>query len=335
MNFQEQLQQKIDLKTKPLGALGQLEKLARQIGLVQQSLTPQLRQPTLLVFAGDHGIARSGVSAYPPEVTHQMVLNFLHGGAAINVFARQHGINLKIIDAGVNFDFEEHPLLIDEKITYGTQNFVEAPAMTAEQLEQCLEAGRRVVKEEVAADCNIIGFGEMGIGNTSAASLLMASLLDLPVEQCVGRGTGLDDDQLRHKVVILQKAQARHQLPANPKLALQNFGGFEMVQMVGAMLEAFRQNKLLLIDGFIATASFLAAERIQPGMRSSAVFCHLSEEYAHARLLDALEATPLLRLNMRLGEGTGCALAYPLLQSAVAFLNEMASFAEAGVSNKS
>ncbi|MEO1409270.1 MAG: nicotinate-nucleotide--dimethylbenzimidazole phosphoribosyltransferase [Bacteroidota bacterium] len=335
MNFTEKLQEKIDQKTKPLGALGQLEDLAFRVAWVQQSLTPQLRTPSMLVFAGDHGIARAGVSAYPPEVTHQMVLNFLSGGAAINVFARQHDIALHIVDAGVQFDFPPHPQLIDHKIAPGTRSFLEGPAMSTEQLDRCLALGAQVVDEYVAPENNVLGFGEMGIGNTSAASLLMAVLLDLPLADCVGRGTGLNDAQVQNKLDLLERARAQHPPLTDPREVLRTFGGFEMAQMCGAMLAAGRGDRLLLVDGFIATAVFLVAQRIEPQLIDRAVFCHLSDERAHGRLLAALGGEPLLRLHLRLGEGTGCALAYPLLQSACAFLNEMASFAEAGVSSKS
>ncbi len=330
--LKEQLSHKIDFKTKPVGALGVLEQLAFQIGCVQNTLTPTLTDPTMLIFAADHGIAQAGVSAYPPEVTHQMVLNFLNGGAAINVFCKQHGISLQIIDAGVNFDFEPHPSLIDAKIAHGSRNFLNEPAMTAAQMEACLTAGAAVV---ATTKGNVIGFGEMGIGNTSAAALLMSVLCHLPIETCVGRGTGLTDAQLSHKIATLTQAQQTHAPIQTPQEALQCFGGFEIAQMTGAMLAAFADNRLLLIDGFIASSAFLVAFKINPDILQNAVFCHLSDEQAHAKMLDHLGVKPILSLNMRLGEGTGCAVAYPILQSAVLFLNEMASFESANVSTQS
>jgi nicotinate-nucleotide--dimethylbenzimidazole phosphoribosyltransferase len=330
----EQIKSKIDTKTKPLGALGQLETLATQICVVQNTLHPQLNQPTMLVFAADHGIAQSGVSAYPAEVTSQMVLNFLAGGAAINVFCRQNGFTLKVVDAGVNADFQAHTLLIDAKIAKGTKNFLHTAAMTAEELEKCFSAAQKIIQQIAATGCNIIGFGEMGIGNTSSASMLMSSICKLPLAECVGRGTGLSDIQFENKLKILQTAQAKHPTPTNAKEALQYFGGFEIAQMCGAMLEAYRQNMLILVDGFIATAAFLCAYEMNPAIQQNAIFCHKSQENGHRKMLSYLEATPLLDLGLRLGEGTGCALAYPIIQSAVNFMNEMASFESAGVTQK-
>ncbi|MEM9991083.1 MAG: nicotinate-nucleotide--dimethylbenzimidazole phosphoribosyltransferase [Bacteroidota bacterium] len=335
MDFIAQLQHKIDHKTKPLGALGTLERLALQIGEVQQTLTPELQQPTIVVFAGDHGIARAGVSAYPQEVTFQMVMNFLQGGAAINTFCKQHDITLAVVDAGVNYDFSGVDGLVHSKVRKGTRNFLKARAMTDAELENCLKKGAELVQAIQAKGCNIIGFGEMGIGNTSAASLLMSSLCKLPLEECIGRGTGVSDDQYQQKIATLTKARAFHGEVDNPKALLQTFGGFEMAQMYGAMLEAFRQNMLIMVDGFIATSVYLVAAHTQAAIQKNAIFCHLSDEAGHQKMLTHLKATPLLRLGMRLGEGTGCAVAYPIIKSAVTFLNEMASFKSAAVSNKS
>ncbi|BDS11187.1 nicotinate-nucleotide--dimethylbenzimidazole phosphoribosyltransferase [Aureispira anguillae] len=329
-----ELQHKIDSKTKPLGALGTLEALALKIGNVQQTISPVLKHPTIVVFAGDHGVAKEGVSAYPPSVTHQMVLNFLNEGAAINVFCKQHNIALKIVDAGVNFDFPEHPLLISAKVGHGTQSFLKNKAMSSEQLQDCLNHGRRIVDKLSASGCNTIGFGEMGIANTSASALIMSTICQLPLEECVGRGTGVDDEQLQQKIRILKEAQKNHPNLNNAYEVLQSFGGFEIAQICGAMLAAYEQQMLILVDGFIATNAFLVAKTINPKIQDNAVFCHLSDEHGHKNLLNYLEAEPLLKLGMRLGEGTGCAVAYPLLESAVTFLNEMASFESAGVSNK-
>ena len=333
-NMKQQIQYKINSKTKPLGSLGISELLAEQICLVQNTLHPELKNPTILVFAADHGIAQCGVSAYPAEVTSQMVLNFLNGGAAINVFCRQHHIQLKVIDAGVNFDFEPHPQLIDAKIAKGTRNFLIEKAMTAEQLQHCFAKAREIIEITYANDCNIIGFGEMGIGNTSSASMLMSALCNLPIEDCVGRGTGLDDAQLQHKLTILRQAQQNHPKPLNAQEALQFFGGFEIAQICGAMLAAYEKNMLILVDGFIATSAFLCAYHIKPEIIKNAIFCHQSDEQGHQKMLNYLNAKPILNLGMRLGEGTGCAIAYPIIQSAVNFMNEMASFESAGVSNK-
>jgi nicotinate-nucleotide--dimethylbenzimidazole phosphoribosyltransferase len=327
------LQQRIDQKTKPLGALGRLEGLALQIGQIQNTLTPQLKQPTMLVFAGDHGIAESGVSPYPQAVTAQMVLNFLNDGAGINVFAKQNNMQLRIVDAGVNYQFEPHPNLINAKIGMGTANFLYEPAMTQSQCEQALTIGAGQAKKEIDANCNVIAFGEMGIANTSSASCLMSVLCNVPIEQCAGRGTGLDDAGLAKKTEILKQALQHHALDAQDIMRiLATFGGFEIAMMVGAMLGAAQHKALLLIDGFITTAALLVAAKLQPNILHYCVFAHCSGEAGHRKLLDYLGAKPLLDLEMRLGEGTGAALVYPIVQAAVNFLNDMASFASAGVS---
>ncbi len=330
------LTHKINHKTKPLGALGMLESIALQVGLIQDSLTPQLKNPTMLVFAGDHGIAASGVSPYPQVVTAQMVLNFLQGGAAINVFARQNNMRLRVIDAGVNHVFTESTDLIHAKVGLGTKNFLHESAMTLAQCERALRAGFKVVECEAVAGSNIFGFGEMGIGNTSSASCLMSVLCHLPIEQCVGRGTGLDDDGLAKKTSILKVALAKHPLNADDVMqTLVTFGGFEIAMIVGAMLSAAQHQAVLLIDGFITTAALLVAYRLQPNILQYCVFSHCSGEAGHRLLLDVLGVKPLLDAGLRLGEGTGAALAYPIVQAAVNFLNEMASFESAGVSEAS
>ena len=330
----QELQQKIDFKTKPTKALGLLESIAHQIGMVQQSLSPSLNQPTIVVFAGDHGVAQAGVSAYPQEVTFQMVMNFLQGGAAINVFSKQHGIALHIVDAGVNYNFDPSLKLVHQKIGKGTANFIETTAMTKVELQACLEAGKTVTQKVAASGSNIIGFGEMGIGNTSAAAMLMSYLCDLPIVDCVGRGTGLDDSGYQKKIALLQKAQAFHGAIDDTMTVLQTFGGFEIAQMVGAMLAAYDEGMTLMIDGFISTSAYLVAYKLNPDIQKNALFCHLSDESGHLKLLQQVGGTPILKLNMRLGEGSGCAVAYPIIQSAVDFLNQMASFESAGVSNK-
>ncbi|NOT15003.1 MAG: nicotinate-nucleotide--dimethylbenzimidazole phosphoribosyltransferase [Methylotenera sp.] len=334
-NFADNLLQKINLKTKPLGALGDLERLAFQIGLMQRSLSPQLNKPTMLVFAGDHGIVEAGVSPYPQAVTAQMVLNFLSGGAAINVFARQNNMQLRVVDAGVNYQFSEHEDLISAKMGLGTLNFLNAPAMTIAQCEQALNFGAAIANQEIDSGCNVMGFGEMGIGNSSSASCLMSVLCQLPIETCVGRGTGLDDAGLAHKKAVLTQAVQRHQVSENDALqVLATFGGFEIAMMVGAMLAAAARHTLLLVDGFITTAALLVAYQFQPNILQYCVFTHCSGEAGHRQLLVHLEVKPLLDIGMRLGEGSGVAVAYPLVLAAVNFLNEMASFASAGVSTK-
>ncbi|MEC4114355.1 nicotinate-nucleotide--dimethylbenzimidazole phosphoribosyltransferase [Myroides pelagicus] len=334
MNFEQALQQKIDLKTKPLKALGKLETIAYQIAKIQQSLTPELSMPHLLVYAADHGLAKEGVSAYPQEVTPQMVYNFLNGGAAINVFCNQNHINLQIIDAGVNADFPPHPALISSKTAYGTANMLKEKAMSKEQLDYCFREAENHILAIAEAGCTIIGFGEMGIGNTSAASLLMSSLLDLPIADCTGRGTGVDDAQYKRKQAILQQVLDTHNELNSPLDKLQAMGGFEIAQICAAMLTAYKHNMIILVDGFICSSAFLVAYHLNPAIVDNAIFCHQSDELGHRTLLDKLGVSPILNLQLRLGEGTGCALAYPIIQSAVNFLNEMASFESANVSNK-
>lgn len=332
--LKEDLLHKIDFKTKPLGSLGKLEKLALQIGTIQNTLTPSLHNPTIVVFAGDHGIAKDGVSAYPQEVTYQMVMNFLQGGAAINVFSKQNNITLNIVDAGVNFNFPENENLINAKIACGTKSFLQEKAMSENELQLCFDKGNEIVQQVFDSGCNTIGFGEMGIGNTSSAAIIMSYLCNLPLAKCVGRGTGLNDTQFENKISILTQAQNFHGNIETPKDVLQTFGGFEIAQMCGAMLSAAEKNMVVLVDGFIATAAFLVAYKIKPTIIENAIFCHLSDESGHLNLLNYLNAEPILNLNMRLGEGTGCAVAYPIIESAVSFLNNMASFESANVSNK-
>ncbi len=329
-----QIQTDIDQKTKPLGALGQLEKLAFRIARIQQVRRPQLQQPTVLVFAADHGIANAGVSAYPQDVTWQMVHNFLQGGAAINVFGRQHNISVKVVDVGVNHEFGDLPGLIQAKVKPGADNLLEGPAMTVAECEQAMQVGINLAAEAAGQGSNALGLGEMGIGNTSAAAMLMSRLLGLPLSTCVGRGTGLNDTQLAHKIALLEQVDALHQGVQDPLDVLSTLGGIEVAAMTGAMLEAASRRMIILVDGFIASAAYLVAYKLNPEIADYAVFCHCSDEQGHRSMLEQLDAKPLLQLSMRLGEGSGCALAYPLLQSAVAMLTEMASFADAGVSDK-
>ena len=335
MNLKEQIQHKIDFKTKPLGALGLLEKIALKIALIQETTTPVLNNPHLIVFAADHGLAKAGVSAYPQEVTPQMVLNFLNEGAAINVFCNQNEIKLKIVDSGVNFDFDPNLNIIHSKIAYGTANLLEAEAMTIPQFNKAVTTAKELVNSVHQQGCNVIGFGEMGIGNTSSSSLILAKLFQLPIEDLVGRGTGMNDEQLATKVKILKDVLQVHQnVENNPKEILRTFGGFEIVQMYAAMQQAKENKMVILIDGFIATAAFSVAYKEDPSIIDYAIFCHQSDEQAHGQILKLLNQHPLLNINLRVGEGTGCALAYPIVKSAVNFINQMASFDEAQVSNK-
>jgi nicotinate-nucleotide--dimethylbenzimidazole phosphoribosyltransferase len=332
------LQQKIDQKTKPLGALGQLEKVAKKIGLIQQRLDPEFGQPHLLVFAGDHGAAKAGVSAYPQDVTWQMVENFLSGGAAINVFARQNDMHLAIIDSGVAHDFGKRAGLINAKVALGTANYIEQPAMTTEQCAAAIERGAEISRNLSINGCNVVGFGEMGIGNTAAASLITHCLTGVALADCVGRGTGLDDAGLARKQGLLEQALTRYRSAGGsnePLAVLAEFGGFEIAMMVGAMLGAAEAKMTLLIDGFIVGSAALTAIKLYPALAEYCVFCHRSAEAGHTAQLKAMNAEPLLDLGLRLGEGTGAALAYPLVLASLNFLNEMASFASAGVAEKS
>lgn len=328
------LRDKIDNKTKPFGALGRLEALALQIGLIQQTLSPQLARPQILLFAADHGAVTEGISAFPQEVTWQMVHNFLSGGAAINVLARQAGIGVQVIDAGVNHEFPSESGARNCKIAPGTANYVREPAMSTAQCAQAIRMGAQLVRECAAQGTNVIGFGEMGIGNTASASLLLHRLGGVTLTECVGRGTGVDDAGLARKQAILARAAARCPGALAPLDALSEYGGFEIAMMVGGFLAAAEARMVTLVDGFIAGGALLVASRLYPAVLEYCVFAHLSAEAGHRRMMEVFGAEPLLALGMRLGEGTGAAVCYPIVQSAVTFLNQMASFAEAGVSEK-
>ena len=334
MKIAEQLQLKINNKTKPLGALGKLEQVALQIGQVQNSLTPEIKKPTMLVFAADHGLSKEGVSLFPREVTAQMVLNFLNGGAAINVFCRQNNLDLKVVDAGVDFDFPSSDKLVNAKVGRGTKNMLEGPAMTEKECLTSLEKGKELVQLLYDEGSNTVAFGEMGIGNTSSASLLMHKYCDIPLEKCVGRGTGHDEDGVQKKYAILKKVVENHAKVSGKLDILATFGGYEITMMTGAMLRAKELNMIILIDGFIVTSALLAAYSVNKKVIDNCIFCHHSNEAGHKLMLEFLEAKPLINLDMRLGEGSGAAVAFPVIQSAVNFLNEMASFEDAGVSNK-
>jgi len=328
-----EIQKKIDTKIKPIGALGKLEQIAFKLCRVQNSLSPQLKNPQILVFAGDHGLATAGVSPYPQEVTYQMVLNFINGGAAINVFCEQNSIDLVVIDAGVNGNFANDLPIVHAKVAPGTANSLEKPAMTEDQLQIALDKGSELVQEAARQGCNVIGFGEMGIGNTSAASLIMHSLCNIDLELCIGRGTGSNDAQLAEKKSILAKVAAIHTLgEVGPLETLRRVGGFEIAMMTGAFMQAAASNMLVLVDGFITSAAFLVAQELEPALHEYSIFTHCSDESGHKAMLNFLKADFLLNLDMRLGEGTGCAVAYPLIKSAEVFLNNMASFDDAGVS---
>lgn len=334
------LQQRIDSKTKPPGSLGALEALALQLGRLQDTVAPVVSNPTIVVFAADHGITAEGVSPFQQAVTAQMVANFLAGGAAINVFAELSGVVLKVVDAGVANPIPGADQPQNESVAAGTANMLHAPAMSEQQLNTALERGMKIARRIGNDNCNVIGFGEMGIGNTSAAALLMHLMTRIPLADCTGRGTGLDDAGLARKLETLEAVvvRAKSALPSNtttaPRAVLRECGGFEIAMMVGAMLQAGQQRMCIVVDGFIATAALLVARALRPAIRDYCVFAHQSDEKGHANMLANLNATPLLQLDMRLGEGTGAALAVPLLRAACAFMNQMASFESAGVSDQ-
>lgn len=336
--LKDQLQNKINGKTKPIGALGTLEEIALQVGLIQNTLSPTIVKPTILVFAGDHGIAETGlVNPYPQAVTAQMVINFLQGGAAINVFTQLHNQNLIVVDAGVNADLShlQQENFIHAKQGMGSRNYLAGEALSKEEVNNSIAIGKQLVIKNTAEGCNCIGFGEMGIGNSSAAALIMHAITGLPLTDCVGKGTGTNEEQYKTKLTSLEKVAALHQitqLANDPIKLLTAVGGFEIAMMVGAYLGAVENKMVIVVDGFIATASLLIAAKISPVVLENCLFAHNSMEQGHAKILAFLKATPLLQLGLRLGEGTGASLAIPIIQSSVAFMNQMASFEQAGVS---
>ena len=370
-DLDEAIRLAIDAKTKPPGSLGRVEALAARIARIQGTLTPRLRRCRLTLFAGDHGVANEGVSAYPQAVTRQMVANFLAGGAAANVFARANGVEIAVVDAGVADDPLDAPGLVSRRIAPGTRNFAVEPAMTCEQYEAALHAGAElgaranariaaktgdgtIGEAEAQAEAragartgdgdgardesgdragvDAAAFGEMGIANTSSATLIAHKLTGAPLDALTGRGTGLDDDGLAHKLQVLMRAADRTADRLPPDEALREYGGFEIAMMAGAMIGAARAGAVVIVDGFIASAAALAADALAPALRDYLVFAHRSAEPGHEVVLDALGASPLLDLGMRLGEGTGALLAWPILRSAAAMLSDMASFESAGVS---
>lgn len=330
MTLADAIRHTIDTKTKPLGALGRIESLAAQIATLQQTTAPVMRDCTLTILAGDHGIAHSGVSAFPQVVTSQMVLNFLAGGAAANVFARVNGVALQVVDTGVAGEPIAHPDLIDRRIGPGTRNFLTEPALTPAEAEQALANGAALADE---AKGEALAFGEMGIANTATAAILAHKLTGIALDDLIGRGTGVDDAGLAHKRQILAQAAARTG-DLDARAAMAEYGGFEIVTMAGAMIATARARRIVIVDGFIATAAATLACALAPETRAAMVFAHQSHEAGHRRLLAHLDAEPLLSLDMRLGEGTGALLAWPLLKAAAAMMTDMASFEQAGVSTK-
>ena len=333
-----ELLEKIDNLTKPKGSLGRLESLAAQIGLIQQTLCPALKNPHHVVFGGDHGIAAEGVSFSPPEVTPQMMFNFMEGGAGINFLTRQHHFKVKVVDAGINYTFTPCAQLIDLKVRMGTRNYLHERAVTAEEFERCLAGGARIVEDCQRDGCNVISFGEMGIANTSSSSLWMSCLTGIALDACVGAGSGFDSEGVRRKYSVLKRAldnyqskRAAGECDGSVEDILGYFGGYEMLMAVGGMLKAAELKMVILVDGFIMTACVLAAARLDANVLPYCVFAHQGDEAGHKLLLDHLGARPLISLGLRLGEGTGAVCAYPIVDSAVRMINEMTSFKKAAV----
>ena len=325
-SLKEAIQQKIDNLNKPKGSLGRLEEIAMQICLIQQSLEPQLTHPCHLLFGGDHGIEREGVSVSPREVTWQQMINFTRGGGGVNMFCRQHGFKLRIVDVGVDYDLADIDGIINRKIARGTKNFLYEPAMSEAELDQAIQTGCDLVDDCIAEGCKVICIGEMGIANTSPSSIWMHLYGNIPLKDCIGAGAGLDTPGIRHKYEILSEAVRRYS--GDP---LAYFGGFEMIAAIGAMLKAAEKHLVILVDGFIMTACALAAIKLYPAAKDYMIFTHCGDESGHKLMLDAIGAKPLLHLGLRLGEGTGALCAFPIVDSAVRMINEMNNFDNANI----
>ena len=332
--LREAIQAKIDNLNKPKGALGRLEEIAMQVCLIQQTLTPSLAHPCHLLFGGDHGIEREGVSVSPREVTWQQMKNFTQGGGGVNMFCRQHGFKLRIIDVGVDYDLSAVEGIINRKIARGTKNFLYEPALSEAECDQAIQVGSELVDECIAEGCQVLCVGEMGIANTSPSSIWMSLFGNIPLADCIGAGAGLNKPGIQHKYEVLSKAleHYRHEEPQpTPITPLRYFGGFEMIAAIGAMLRAAEQHLIILIDGFIMTACAAAAIELYPAAKDYMIFTHCGDESGHKRMLDMIGAKPLLHLGLRLGEGTGALCTYPLIDSAVRMINEMNNFDNARI----
>lgn len=328
------IQEKIDNLNKPKGSLGRLEELAMQISLIQQTLEPSLAHPCHLLLGGDHGIEREGVSVSPREVTWQQMINFSQGGGGVNMFCRQHGFNLRIVDVGVDYDLSNIPGIINRKIARGTNNFLYEPAMSEEEFNRAIQVGVDLVDECFAEGCCMLSIGEMGIANTSPSSIWMSLLGDIPLKDCIGAGAGLNNEGIRHKYEVLLNAlnNYRSMIPQPSAISpLAYFGGFEMIATIGAMLRAAELHLVILVDGFIMTACALAAIRLYPATQDYMIFTHCGDESGHKMMLDIVDANPLLHLGLRLGEGTGALCAFPIVDSAVRMMNEMNNFDNAKI----
>ena len=327
------IQEKIDNLNKPKGSLGRLEELAMQVCLIQQTLEPSLAHPCHLLLGGDHGIEREGVSASPREVTWQQMINFTHGGGGVNMFCRQHGFKLRIVDVGVDYDLSSVDGIINRKIARGTKNFLYEPAMTEKEYNQTIQVGCDLVDDCLAEGCKVLCIGEMGIANTSPSSIWMHLFGYIPLKDCIGAGSGLNSPGIQHKYNVLSRAVENSQLSTlnSPLSAIRYFGGFEMVAAIGAMLRAAEQHLLVLVDGFIMTACALAAIRLYPDAQDYMIFTHCGDESGHQMMLDIIDAKPILNLGLRLGEGTGALCAFPIIDSAVRMVNEMNNFENAKI----
>ena len=333
-SMQAAIQAKIDNLNKPKGSLGRLEELAMQVCLIQQTLEPSLAHPCHLLLGGDHGIEREGVSVSPREVTWQQMINFTRGGGGVNMFCRQHGFKLRVVDVGVDYDLSDVPDIINRKIARGTKNFLYEPAMTEEEFNRVIAVGVDLVDVCCAEGCRVLSIGEMGIGNTSPSSIWMHLFGNIPLKDCIGAGAGLNNDGIRHKYEVLSRAVANSS-PFTPHSSLDEviryFGGFEMTAAIGAMLRAAEQHLIILVDGFIMTACALAAIRLYPASQDYMIFTHCGDESGHKMMLDIVDAKPLLQLGLRLGEGTGALCAFPIVDSAVRMMNEMNNFDNAKI----
>lgn len=329
--IKDQLINKIDNLVKPKGSLGRLEEIALQIGLIQQTLSPSLSNPHNILFASDHGIVEKGVSKSPKEVTWQQLSNYTHGGAGINFLCRQHNFRLILVDAGVDYNLPYERGIVNMSMGRGTKNFFYGPAMSTSEADECIERGAKIVEKVNSNGCNIISFGEMGIGNTSASSVYMHMLTNIPLDKCVGAGSGLDDEGVNHKYNVLKKSIENYSGDGSTEDIMRWFGGFEMVMAIGAMLKAAELKMIVLVDGFIMTNCMLVASRFYPEILNYAIFSHQGDENGHKLLLESMNAKPLLNLGLRLGEGTGAVCSYPLIVSAVNMINEMYNFKDASI----
>ena len=326
-------QSAIDNKTKPPGSLGLLEATAVQLSTIQNTLSPSVDPARVIVFGADHGVTEEGVSAFPAEVTVQMMANFAAGGAAVCVLAASANASLEVIDVGVNGDLSQFTSIVQQKVAMGTRNLANAAAMSHEELDSALQVGREAVVRASKEGQRCIGLGEMGIGNTTSAAILTGLMCTPDAVAVTGRGTGLSDEQMPVKQRVVADAIARLSgMQDDPLECLREAGGLEIAALVGAMLEAPAHKLPVIVDGFIVTAAALVACRIRPGVRDVLFFAHQSAETGHRLALEKLNAKPLLQLDMRLGEGSAAALAIPLLRGAAAVMSDMASFADAGVS---